>query len=214
MCWVIKKFYYRTYQKVLKLGMNFMNWKEPELLEGEGAVLKLPSFIIDKGINKVLIVTDKGLMNLHILDPMFEELKKVGVEYVIYDGVQPNPTIPSIEECKDLYIQNKCEGIIASRGQLSGYPIGEGVAVNTHQLRRGGGHQILAIHNQCTGGAGVVDRIGQRHRFWVDERDGVLDDDRSIQSDYERTRRIQHGTRQREYYVFGLAAALTVLDRE
>ena len=116
MCWVIKKFYYRTYQKVLKLGMNFMNWKEPELLEGEGAVLKLPSFIKDKGINKVLVVTDKGLMNLHILDPMFEELKKVGVEYVIYDGVQPNPTIPSIEECKDLYIQNKCEGIIAFGG--------------------------------------------------------------------------------------------------
>ena len=116
MCWVMKKCWYRTYQKVLKLAMCLMNWKEPELLEGEGAVLKLPAFIKDKGINKALVVTDKGLMNLHILDPLFTELKNVGVAYVIYDGVQPNPTIPSIEECKDMYINNSCEGIIAFGG--------------------------------------------------------------------------------------------------
>ena len=116
MCWVIKKAYYRVNQKVLKLAMCFMNWKEPELLEGEGAVLKLPTFIKDKGINKVLVVTDKGLMNLHILDPLFEELNKVGISYVLYDGVQPNPTIPSIEECKQMYLDNNCEGIIAFGG--------------------------------------------------------------------------------------------------
>ncbi len=113
---VFKNCYYRINQKVLKFFMRFMNWKEPELLEGEDAVLKLPSFIKNKNINKVLIVTDKGLMNLHLLDPLFEELKKEGLEYVIYDGVQPNPTIPSIEECKQIYIDNKCEGIIAFGG--------------------------------------------------------------------------------------------------
>ena len=96
--------------------MCFMNWKEPELLEGEGAVLRLPSFIKDKGINKVLVVTDKGLMGIHLLDPMFEELKKQGIEYVIFDGVQPNPTIPNIEDCKDAYLNNNCQGIIAFGG--------------------------------------------------------------------------------------------------
>lgn len=111
-----KKIYYRIYQKVLKLAMGFMNWKEPELLEGEGSVLRLPAFIKDKGIKKVLVVTDKGLMSLHLLDPMFEELKKQGVDYVVFDGVQPNPTIPNIEACKDLYIQSGCEGIIAFGG--------------------------------------------------------------------------------------------------
>ena len=116
MCWFLKKFYYRVSQKVLKLAMCFMNWAEPQLLEGENAVLKLPKFIKDKGISKVLIVTDKGLMGLHLLDPLFEELKTQKVEYVVYDGVQPNPTIPSIEECKDIYIDNKCEGIIAFGG--------------------------------------------------------------------------------------------------
>ena len=116
MCWVLKKCWYRICQKVLMFGMCFMDWREPELLEGEGAVLKLPSFVKNKGINKVLIVTDKGLMGLHLLDPLFEELKKEGVDYVLYDGVQPNPTIPNIEECKDIYIKNNCQGIIAFGG--------------------------------------------------------------------------------------------------
>ena len=116
MCWALKKCWYRTYQKVLKVAMCFMNWKEPELLEGEGAVLRLPKFIKDKGINKVLVVTDKGLMGLHLLDPMFEELKAQGIEYFVFDGVQPNPTIPNIEACKDMYAENGCEGIIAFGG--------------------------------------------------------------------------------------------------
>ena len=112
----MKKLWYRINQKVLKFFMRFMNWKEPELLEGKDAVLKLPEFIKNKGITKVLVVTDKGLMNLHLLDPMFEELKKQGMEYFIYDGVQPNPTITNIEECRQIYIDNKCQGIIAFGG--------------------------------------------------------------------------------------------------
>ena len=112
----MKKLFYRITQKLLKLALCFMDWSEPTLLEGEDAVLKLPEFIKNKGINKVLVVTDKGLMNIHLLDPMLEELKNKGVEYVIYDGVQPNPTIPNIEECKDMYINNNCQGIIAFGG--------------------------------------------------------------------------------------------------
>ena len=116
MIWELKKCGYRVYQKVFKLAMNFMDWSEPQLLEGAGSILKLPEFIKSKGINKVLVVTDKGLMGLNLLDPMFEKLTEVGIDYVVYDGVQPNPTIPNIEDCKDMYVKNGCKGIIAFGG--------------------------------------------------------------------------------------------------
>ena len=116
MCWALKKCWYRTYQRVLMLGMCLMDWKEPTLIEGEGAVLKLPYIIKDKNINKVLVVTDKGLMGIHLLDPLFAELDKANVAYVIFDEVQPNPTIPSIEKCREVYLENSCEGIIAFGG--------------------------------------------------------------------------------------------------
>lgn len=119
MLWEIKKCWYRIYQSAFKLAMSFLDWSEPHLLEGKGSVLKLPEFIKSKGINKVLVVTDKGLMGLHLLDPMFEKLTEAGVEYVVYDGVQPNPTIPNIEACREMYLQNGCEGFIAFGGGSS-----------------------------------------------------------------------------------------------
>ena len=119
MLWTLKKVWYRIYQNVFKVAMCLMDWSEPELLEGANSILELPEFIKNKGIGKVLVVTDKGLMGLHLLDSMFEKLDEVGVEYVVYDGVQPNPTIPNIEDCKDMYTQNGCQGIIAFGGGSS-----------------------------------------------------------------------------------------------
>ena len=115
MFWM-KKCYYRVNQKVLKFAMRFMDWSEPTLFKGEGAVKKLPSFIKNKGINNVLVVTDKGLMSLHLLDDLFKELEKENISYSVFDGVKPNPTIQNIEDCKDIYIKNQCEGIIAFGG--------------------------------------------------------------------------------------------------
>lgn len=114
--WQLKKAYYRAFQKVMKIAMFAFDWSEPELLEGPGAIKKLPDLIKSKGLNNVLVVTDKGLMNLHILDPLFAKLEEVGIEYVVYDGTQPNPTIDNIEDALQLYHDNNCEAVIAFGG--------------------------------------------------------------------------------------------------
>ena len=119
MFWELKKAWYRSYQFVMKIAVNFLNWRQPELLEGPGALKRLPELIRTKNVKSVLIVTDKGLMGLHLLDPLFEELKKVGIEYYVYDGVQPNPTIDNIEEAYRMYRENRCEGFVAFGGGSS-----------------------------------------------------------------------------------------------
>ncbi|MBR3439081.1 MAG: iron-containing alcohol dehydrogenase [Clostridia bacterium] len=108
--------YCRTYQKVMKITSDMLPWKEPAITKGAGCIKKLPYIIKQKGINKVMIVTDKGLMGLNLLDSLFEGLKSKGIEYVVFDGVQPNPTIPNIEEARQLYVDNGCEAIIAFGG--------------------------------------------------------------------------------------------------
>ena len=108
--------YCRTYQGVFRVATKFLDWSEPELIKGAGSVKKLAEIVKKNGHDSVLVVTDKGLMNLHLLDGMFEELEKNGVRYTVYDGVQPNPTIPNIEEAKKLYEQNGCKAIIAFGG--------------------------------------------------------------------------------------------------
>ena len=114
--WQLKKAFYRVYQQTFRVAMCIFDWSEPTLLEGPGAIRKLPEFIKSKGLSKVLVVTDKGLMGIHLLDSLFEELDKAGVEYVVYDGTQPNPSIENIEDARQLYVDNNCQGVIAFGG--------------------------------------------------------------------------------------------------
>ncbi|MBR1990520.1 MAG: iron-containing alcohol dehydrogenase, partial [Firmicutes bacterium] len=92
------KAFCRVYQAVFKVGMYFIPWGMPKTLEGPGAVKKLPALIKEKGFKKVLVVTDKGLMGLGLLDSLFEAMDEAGVEYVVYDGVEPNPTDTNVNE--------------------------------------------------------------------------------------------------------------------
>ncbi len=116
--WQIKKAYYRVYQQAFKLATStpFFDWSEPYVLDGPGAIRRLPDFIKEKGLRKLMIVTDKGLMSIRLLDSLFEEMDKAGLEYVVYDGTQPNPTIQNIEDARQLYVDNGCDGVIAFGG--------------------------------------------------------------------------------------------------
>lgn len=106
----------RTYQGVFKIGMYAIPWGMPETLEGPGAVKKLPAWIREKGYDNVLVVTDKGLMGLGLLDSMFDAMKEAGVQYTVYDGVQPNPTDINVEEGLKLFRENNCQAMVAFGG--------------------------------------------------------------------------------------------------
>ncbi len=108
--------YCRVYQKTMKLAVNFLDWTPPKVIKGAGAIKELPKLVKSEGVNNVLVVTDKGLMSLHLLDSLFEGLEAEGVKYSVFDGVQPNPTIYNIEDALKMYKENNCEGFIAFGG--------------------------------------------------------------------------------------------------
>ena len=82
----LKLGYYRTYQKVMKVGANtFFPWKEPEIVSGAGAVKDLAKLIKQKGFSKPLIVTDPGLMKLNLLAGLFESIEAEGYTYALYE---------------------------------------------------------------------------------------------------------------------------------
>lgn len=110
------KLYSRAYQGVFKIAAYFLPWYRPELLEGEGSLSRLPAFMKAKGLDKVLIVTDKGLMSLGLLDGLLMGFDSEGIAYAIYDKTVPNPTIDNIEEALELYKVNQCKGIVAFGG--------------------------------------------------------------------------------------------------
>ncbi len=113
------KAYCRTFQRVMGLGNYFLPWRQPELLMGQGAVRQLPALIKSKGIDKVLVVTDKVLLDLGMLSGMLEAMKAAGLEKAVFDGVMPNPTIENVEAAYKLYKENGCQAIVAFGGGSS-----------------------------------------------------------------------------------------------
>ena len=116
MLWSLKKIWYRVFQFVLTTAMYLMPWRQPELLSGPGSIKKLPAFIKSKGVSNVLIVTDSVLRKLGLLDAFFAACDEAGLKGVVYDGVEPNPSIENIEAARKLYLDNTCDGIVAFGG--------------------------------------------------------------------------------------------------
>ncbi|MBT3223486.1 MAG: iron-containing alcohol dehydrogenase, partial [Proteobacteria bacterium] len=67
-------------------------------------------------IGHVLVVTDKMLMELKLLDSFLASLEQNGVKYTVFDGVQPNPTIENVENGRRVYREQRCDGIVGFGG--------------------------------------------------------------------------------------------------
>ena len=100
----------------MKIGNYFMGYRMPEYIEGAGCVVKLPEQIKEKGLKKVLFVSDPGLMKIGLPKRLLDALDAAGVEYAMYTDVQPNPTSDNVEAGFKVYRDNNCEGIIAMGG--------------------------------------------------------------------------------------------------
>ncbi|WP_042456845.1 iron-containing alcohol dehydrogenase [Neobacillus dielmonensis] len=110
------KVFCRTFQGVMKFTSSFLPWREPELLVGENSLKKLPGLIKSQGIESVLVVTDKGISSIGLMDEFLQGLKNEGISFVIYDETVPNPTIDNIEDALKVYHQNNSNGLVAFGG--------------------------------------------------------------------------------------------------
>jgi len=106
----------RVYQQFLRLYVSAFNIKNTEIIHQVGASKVVAEKLKKDGIDKVLIVTDSVLLKLGLLSDMIEGLEKEKIEYHIYSDVVPNPTIKNIEGAKSIFIENKCQAIVALGG--------------------------------------------------------------------------------------------------
>ncbi len=113
---LFKRFSFRFYQNIIALTTRILNFGEPMKIIGEGSIDRIAEVFVDNGIEKVFIVTDKGLEKAGIIDTVTTILRKADMPYVIYDQVRPNPTIDIIEQGVTLYELEKAQGLLAVGG--------------------------------------------------------------------------------------------------
>ncbi|GAB7389349.1 iron-containing alcohol dehydrogenase [Bacillaceae bacterium] len=90
-----------------------------KILFGLDTCMKVGGEFSSLNCSRVMVVTDKGVVNAGLLDKILKCLEDSKVEYLLYDQVIPDPDIRSVETGKDFYVSNHCDGILAVGGGSS-----------------------------------------------------------------------------------------------
>lgn len=86
---------------------------------GEGSTEQLVAHIVRSGHKKILLVTDKPLVELGLAGRVADAVQSRGAEVAIYDGVLPDPTIAVVAGALACYQQQNCDAVVALGGGSS-----------------------------------------------------------------------------------------------
>ncbi len=112
----MKRVYCRAFQMMMFVGAYFLPWREPDILNSAS---ELTQMLMQKGIDSVLIVSDKTIVSLGLMDRLCQTLIKHDIHYSLYDGTVQNPTIDNVEDALDIYHANGCKAVIGFGGGSS-----------------------------------------------------------------------------------------------
>ncbi|WP_337032076.1 iron-containing alcohol dehydrogenase [Paenibacillus illinoisensis] len=88
----------------------------PVNLMGRGCLQEAGKMIQDMDIRRALVVSDRQLISSGVAEQVLSILRKSGLDYVVYDEVQPNPTCQNVHEGLKVYQEHDCDAIISIGG--------------------------------------------------------------------------------------------------
>ena len=112
----ISKVFCRIFQTVFHLALPILPYRNPKIYDNITGISQL---LREQKINSVLLITDPILRSAGITAPLEAFLRDQNIRCVVYDKTCPNPTVRNVEEARKLYVDEKCQGLIAFGGGSS-----------------------------------------------------------------------------------------------
>ena len=88
-------------------------------LSQSGARAKLTEEIEARHFKKILVVTDKSLLETGTVSLVTKELDEKKINYIVYDGVKPNPSVENVQDGLKVAKDNDVDCIVAVGGGSS-----------------------------------------------------------------------------------------------
>lgn len=88
----------------------------PRIVMGPGALKEIGGEVNALHANKVLIVTDKGLMDAGLIDQVRDVLKKTNIQYAIFDDVEADPKYEIVRDCVKVIHRENIDLVIGVGG--------------------------------------------------------------------------------------------------
>lgn len=86
---------------------------------GEGISSELATEIRKMGHSRPMILTDKGLIDAGIVSKITKSLKESGIEYIIFDAIEPNPRDITVQKAYQSALEAKADLLVAVGGGSS-----------------------------------------------------------------------------------------------
>lgn len=111
------------------------NWNYPTSVRfGAGRVRELPQACRELHIERPLIVTDRGLLRLPVVEQVRQILAEAGLPAALFGEVRGNPTGSEVEAGVRAFHAEGCDGVVALGGG-SALDVGKAVALMVGQDR-------------------------------------------------------------------------------
>lgn len=94
-------------------------WPVPQIKLGAGAIKEIPGALDALGADKVMIVTDQGIVKVGIYDKVKSVLESAGKEVHVVDEVKPDPSIQLVDHIADEARKEGVQAIIGLGGGSS-----------------------------------------------------------------------------------------------
>jgi len=94
----LRKIKHSLYLRLMKFMVNFAPSARHTAFAGSGSSRQLCNHVVRTGVKKVLVVTDKPLRQLGVVDQAIAGLLESDVDIAYYDGVLPDPTFDQVAE--------------------------------------------------------------------------------------------------------------------
>ena len=114
--WTLKKLVFRCAHLAMGFALKRIKVPTPDLISGPGSVHQLSDAIQKTTATNLLLVTDKGISNIGLADNLLQDLNNTNLGCTVFDEVQPNPFIDNVEAGLQVYLAEKCDGIVAFGG--------------------------------------------------------------------------------------------------
>jgi alcohol dehydrogenase len=95
---------------------------------GYGVINKLGEIVSTNSKKKVLVVTDKGIVQAGLVEKVTDVLKDHNISYTVFDGVKAEPDASGIVEAVEIVERESCD-VVVSVGGGSSMDTGKGVAI-------------------------------------------------------------------------------------
>lgn len=99
---------------------SIQTWNVPNrILFGHGAAAQCGTILSELDAQAPLVITDEGVRNAGVLDPVLQSLSDANKDYTIFEGVQADPTETIVHEAADTYKQSNADAIVGIGGGSS-----------------------------------------------------------------------------------------------